>query len=136
MYKNFTDRVNVQIGVRHGNENFFKINSWNGGTTVPGFQPEKGDCDANIEGSTEGALYPQLINNDTELRYFRKSLCRPVSLHYEEEMQMGNLKAYKFILRDDVFDRFKNRTADCYKGSDLPDGLSDLSKCFFGRLDD
>lgn len=131
MYKNFTDRVNVQIGVRHGHENFFKINTWNGRPTVPGFQPERGDCNANIEGSTEGALYPQLIAEDTVLRYFRKSLCRTVPLNFDSELQWGDLKAFKFILRDDVFDRFENRTADCYRGSNLPDGLSDLSKCYF-----
>lgn len=131
MYKNFTDRVNVQIGVRHGHENFFKINTWNGRPTVPGFQPERGDCNANIDGSTEGALYPQLIAEDTVLRYFRKSLCRPVPLNFDSEVQWGDLKAFKFILRDDVFDRFENRTADCYRGSNLPDGLSDLSKCYF-----
>lgn len=132
IYKNFTDRVNVKIGVQHGNENFFKINTWNYRPTVPRFNPEYGDCNASIEGSSEGALYPQLSTNETILWYWRKTLCRSVPLYFDSEVQHGKLKAYKFILKDDVYDRFANRTADCYKGSDLPDGLSDVSKCFFG----
>lgn len=124
--------MNVKIGVANGNENFFKINTWNHRTTVPRFYPEHGDCNANIEGSSEGALYPQLITKDTVLWYFRKTLCRAVPLNFDSEVQWGNLKAYKFVLRENVYDRFANRTADCYKGSDLPDGLSDVSKCFFG----
>lgn len=135
IYKSFTDRVNVNIGARHGNENFFKINSWNYRTTVPRFYPENGDCNAQVIGSSEGALFPQLIQKDSVLWYFRRTLCRAAPLYYDSELQLGKLKAYKFILRDDVYDRFENRTADCYKGSDLPDGLSDVSKCFFGVYD-
>lgn len=127
--------MNVKIGVWHGSENFFKINTWNYRTTVPRFYPENGDCNANIEGSSEGALFPQLITNETVLWYWRKTLCRPVPLHYDSKVQVGKLKAFKFILRDDVYDRFENATADCYKGTDLPDGLSDVSKCFFGMND-
>lgn len=127
--------MNVKIGVRHGNENFFKINSWNYRSTVPRFYPEYGDCNASIEGSSEGALFPQMCTKDTVLWYWRKTLCRIAPLHFDSEVQLGNLKAYKYILRDDVYDRFENRTADCYKGSELPDGLSDLSKCFFSAYD-
>lgn len=125
--------MNVKIGVRHGNENFFKINSWNYRQTVPGFYPESGDCNASIEGSSEGALYGQLITKETVLMYWRKTLCRSAPLHFDSEVQIGNLKGYKFVLRSDVYDRSENRTSDCYRGSDLPDGLSDVSKCFFSE---
>ena len=126
----------MKIGVRHGNENFFKINTWNYRPNVPRFFPENGDCNASFEGGSEGALYPQMITKQTKLFYWRKTLCRSVPLYFDSEVQMGKLKGYKFVLRDDVYDRLENRTLDCYKGSDkendLPDGLSDLSKCFFG----
>lgn len=126
--------MNVKIGVQHGNENFFKINTYNYRTTVPGFHLEKGECNASIQGSSEGALYPQLCTNETILWYWRKTLCRAVPLYFDSEVQRGNLKGYKYVLRDDVYDRFENRTSDCYKGTDLPDGLSDVSKCFFGMF--
>jgi hypothetical protein len=122
----------VKIGVQNGNENFFKINTWNYRSTVPGFYPEKGDCNASIQGSTEGALFPQMSTKETVVWYWRKTLCRSVPLYFDEEIQWGNLKAFKYVLRENSYDRFENKSADCYKGHDLPDGLTDVSKCFFG----
>lgn len=125
--------MNVQIGLQNGNENFFKINTWNYQPNLQRFSTEKGACNESLIGSSEGALYPQKCTNETVLWYWRKTLCRVVPLHFDSEVQRGNLKAYKYVLRDDVYDRFVgNRTSDCNKGVDLPDGLSDVSKCFFG----
>jgi CD36 family len=123
----------VKIGERHGHEGFFQINTWNYRQSVPNYYPEKGDCNASLSGTSEGALFPQFNTNESVLWYWRKTLCRAVPLYFDSETQIGNLKGYKYILRDDVYDRFENKTADCYKGSDLPDGLSDVSKCFFGE---
>jgi len=124
--------VNVNVGVRHGTENFFKINTWNDRATVPRFYPEHGDCNAVLVNSSEGASYPLFSTHESVLWYWRKSLCRAVPLHFDSEVPIGNLNGFKYVLRDDVFDRYENKTADCYRGSDLPDGLSDVSKCFFG----
>lgn len=132
IYKSFSDRVNVNIGPRHGNENFFTMNTWNYQPTVPKFDVSQGDCNASIGGSSEGAIYRQMIAKTDVLRYWRKSLCRPVDLYFEGEVQVGALKGYKFIQRQDSYDRFANKSADCYKGDDLPDGLTDVSKCYFG----
>lgn len=132
MYRNFTDRVNVNVGPKHGYKKFFTINTWNDQSTVPRFYPDYGDCNASLKGSTEGAIYPGFSTKDTIFYYWRKTLCRPVPLHYETSTTMYDLKALKFVLRYDVFDRFKSAKDDCYKGDDLPNGLSDVSKCFFG----
>lgn len=78
--------------------------------------------------------YPQYLTKQTILWYWRKTLCRIAPLHFEQEIQKGPLKGYKYVLRDNVFDRFENKTADCYKGANLPDGLTDVSKCFFGNF--
>ncbi|CAO1346533.1 unnamed protein product [Diamesa serratosioi] len=134
IYKNYTDRVNVLIGKAHGNENFFKIQTYNERATVPGFNPEQGDCFASLVNSTEGALYPQFIKKETVLWYWRKTLCRTVPLYYEKEVKLGSIVGYKFVLKDDTFDRLKNASEDCFKGNTvLPSGLSDLSRCFFGQ---
>jgi CD36 family len=125
----------VKIGARHGNADFFKIDTWNYRQSVPNYKPELGDCNASVVGSSEGAIYPQNNTKDSVLWFWRSTLCRAVPLHFDTEVQMGNLKGYKYILRDDVYDRLENRTADCYKGSNLPDGLSDVSKCFFGEFE-
>lgn len=103
---------------------------------VPGFNPEYGDCNASIVGSTEGALYNTHLTKNSVIWYWRKSLCRQVPLHFEKEVQKGAFLAYKYELRENVFDRTSNLTTDCFKGfyEVLPDGLSDVSKCFFGRF--
>lgn len=82
----------------------------------------------------QGALYAQPILKNSSILYWRKTLCRAVPLHFSQEIQWGKLKSYKFILREDVYDRSEDESLDCYKGSQLPDGLSDVSKCFFGNF--
>lgn len=106
----------------------------NGGTVVPRFNVEYGDCNASIVGSTEGALYNTHLTKESIIWYWRKPLCRQVPLYFEKEVQKGAFLAYKYELREDSYDRSNNLTADCYKGFSevLPDGLSDVSKCFFG----
>ncbi|XP_055312285.1 scavenger receptor class B member 1-like isoform X2 [Sitodiplosis mosellana] len=133
IYADFNDRYNVRIGPGYGAKDFFEITSVNGKTVVPGFDVAHGECNASIIGSTEGALYRNHLTEDSVLWYWRKPLCRKVPLYFEKKVQKGPFEAYRYILREDVYDRFENETLDCYKGSFqlLPDGLSDVSKCFF-----
>lgn len=107
----------------------------NGDTVVPGFNTEYGDCNATIVGSTEGAIYNTHLTNESVIWYWRKALCRMVPLHFQKTVQKGAFLAYKYQLKVDVYDRTPNLTADCYKGfyELLPNGLSDLSKCYFGK---
>lgn len=106
----------------------------NGDTVVPRFDLSRGECNASIIGSTEGALYKTHLTEKSVLWYWRKSLCRQVPLYFEKKVQKGSFEAYKYILHENVYDRSANLDEDCYKGfyDILPDGLSDLSKCFFG----
>lgn len=131
------DRYNVRVGTGNAGQEFFRINTVNGQTTVPGYSLSKGDCDASIVNSTEGVVYGQRVDRQTVVNYWRRSLCRKVPLFYEKDMQVGQLSAYKFTLRNDTYDRLENATADCWKSwrntKTMPDGLSDLSKCFFGK---
>lgn len=134
VYSNFVDRYNIRIGPQNNNPDFFKINTVNGITTVPGFHVDRGDCDATIINSTEGVSYGQHVTQDTVVWYWRRTLCRPIPLYFTKEVKMGSLKAYRYELRVDAYDRSPNSSADCYKGfvDELPSGLSDVSKCFFG----
>lgn len=107
----------------------------NGGSVVPGFDLSSGECNASIVGSTEGALYKTHLTEQSVLWYWRKPLCRQVPLYYERRVQKGPFETYKYVLRENVYDRMENETADCYKGffQILPDGFSDVSKCFYGN---
>lgn len=135
MYEDTKDRYNVRIGPRFGNEDFFDMALLNGKTTVPRYFVENGDCDASIVNASEGALYNTRLTHNSVLWYWRKALCRQVPLHFEEEIQKGSLLAYKYELRGNVYDRLEDPSADCYKGlfHPLPDGLTDVSKCYYGK---
>lgn len=136
MYQNFDDRYNVRVGPNYSYDHFFEITSVNGGETVPGFDLSRGECNASVVGSTEGALYKNHLTENSVLWYWRKPLCRQVPLHYEKKVQKGPFDCLKFVLREDVYDRMENQTNDCYKGffQTLPDGLSDVSKCFYSNI--
>lgn len=101
---------------------------------VPGY----GKCNASVVGSTEGVFYGQRMTPaDKEVVYWRRTLCRTVPLFYVGDTQVGQLHAQRYLLPNNTYDRCKDPKADCYKGGEggiarLPDGLSDLSKCFFG----
>lgn len=103
---------------------------------MPGFDVEHGECNASIVGSTEGALYKTRLTEESVLWYWRKPLCRQVPLYFEEKVQKGPFEAYKYVLRENAYDRYENLTQDCFKGFNtrLPNGLSDVSKCFFGKI--
>lgn len=136
IYSDFNDRYNVRIGPGYDNTNFFTITTVNGGPVVPGFDVEHSECNASIVGSTEGALYKTRLTEESVLWYWRKPLCRQVPLYFEEKVQKGPFEAYKYVLRENAYDRYENLTHDCFKGFNtrLPNGLSDVSKCFFGRI--
>lgn len=135
MYKGLDDRYNVLIGPKYVNEQFFSMATINGASTVPRFDVSRGDCDATITNSSEGALYNSRLTHDSVLWYWRKALCRRAPLHFSEEVQMGPLLAYKYVLRPNVYDRLNDTEKDCYKGflQHLPDGLTDVSKCYYGE---
>uniref|UniRef100_A0A182WMJ9 Scavenger receptor class B n=1 Tax=Anopheles minimus TaxID=112268 RepID=A0A182WMJ9_9DIPT len=131
MYEDNEEHVNVKHGKRYGNDQFFMINTYEYEPTVPGFSLAKGDCFASIQNSTEGATYPQNLDERSVLIYWRKTLCRAVPLYFDRRVQKGPLTGYKYLLPDDSYDRLPNSTADCYKGQFglLEDGMTDVSKC-------
>lgn len=134
IYSDFIDRYNVRIGPEYSGKHFFEITSVNGAPFVPGFDVAYGDCNATVVGSSEGALYKTNLTEHSVMWYWRKALCRQVPLYFEKKVQKGSFLANKYVLLENVYDRFNDSESDCYKGreKELPDGLSDLSKCYFG----
>ncbi|KAL5286472.1 SCRB7.2 family protein [Megaselia abdita] len=132
IYMSNNDRYNVNIGPKTSFEQFFRINRMNGRTTVPGYKPEKGDCNATLVNSTEGAIYSNMMDHNSVVVYWRKAVCRPIPLHFHNEVEIDSMNAFKFQTSDDWYDRLEDPEEDCYKGkdSDLPNGLSDASKCY------
>lgn len=82
-----------------------------------------------------GAIYGHHISKESTVKFWRKALCRAVDLHFDKEIQMYGILGYRYILGPDVYDRKSDNETDCYKGtySVLPNGLTDASKCYFGK---
>lgn len=135
MYEDHEDHVNVRHGKRYGDDQFFMMNTYEYEPTVPGFSLAKGDCFASILNSSEGATYPQNLDEQSVLIYWRKTLCRAVPLYFERRVQKGPLTGYKYVLPDNSYDRLPDSDADCYKGQFglLEDGMTDTSKCSHGE---
>lgn len=134
MYDNYVDRSNVQIGTKNGPSNFFKLNLYNDKPTIPGYNPDKGDCNATLTGATEGLFYPKNLNDETVINYYRRTICRTLPLHYNSTTEKQGMKVLEYVLRPESFARLENKSADCTNGKyefDIPDGMSDLSKCYF-----
>ncbi len=80
-------------------------------------------------------MYRQRITKSSVLTFWRKALCRTVSLYFQKEIQMDGILAYKYILHPDMYDRKPKNETDCYRGAivELPNGLTDVSKCYFSK---
>ncbi|KAF5284244.1 hypothetical protein FQR65_LT00244 [Abscondita terminalis] len=126
MYSNFKHNVTVKIGTIFGSQNFFLIDQFDGSGYLPNYGRE---CSDKLVDSTEGVAYPQFLTKNTTLSYWRKTICKVVRLNYESDVNAYGVTAYRFVLDNTTFNRRKN---DCHVGNPpLPDGLSDVSKCYY-----
>lgn len=127
--------MNVKIGTKYGNRQFFMINTLNGRQTVPGYRPDKGECNAPVQNATEGVMYPQYLTNESEIWIWRRPICRIVPLQFDKELTHESIDALKFILPEDAYDSVNDPEPGCFRGPNgfnFPDGLSDVSKCYYG----
>ncbi|KAF2887442.1 hypothetical protein ILUMI_18731, partial [Ignelater luminosus] len=129
IYSNFEDLVTVYIGQQHGHEKFFKIDKYEGSEYLPGY----GDtCEDKIVNSTEGVAYHQFLTKNSTLLYWRKTICKVTPLYYEKTVRKYGVDAYRFNLPNNTYDRTFPSFLDCYiSNPPLPDGLSDVSKCYY-----
>ncbi|KAL3270704.1 hypothetical protein HHI36_021232 [Cryptolaemus montrouzieri] len=130
IYDDFQDTVTVYIGTDRGDENYFLIDRYDGSEYLPG---HGSSCQDKIMNSTEGVAYPQYLTKNSSLRYWRKTMCKVTTLYFDSEQEWKyGINSYKFWLPNNTFDRTQPEEKDCYRSeSALPNGLSDISKCYF-----
>ncbi|CAG9815054.1 unnamed protein product [Phaedon cochleariae] len=129
VYADFVDNVTVYIGPTYEERKFFLIDKYDGSEFLPN---RGGNCKDEVRGATEGVLYPQKSSKTDVLRYFRKTLCRNVNLVYTNEVEKYGVTGYRYEVPADFFNRTFPEEDDCYKSTPtLPDGLSDLSPCYY-----
>ncbi|KAK3926538.1 Scavenger receptor class B member 1 [Frankliniella fusca] len=132
IYADFTDEVSVFIGPDN-ERRFFQMDRFHGDRNLGWWPADR--CDS-VYGSTEGVSYHQGVRREDELRYFRKTLCRVTPLYFAREEERLGMRALRFELPDDVYDRPANASSDtdCYTRRHqrpLPSGLTDLAPCYY-----
>ncbi|XP_023946681.2 lysosome membrane protein 2 [Bicyclus anynana] len=128
VYADFVDEITVKIGPQWGHHDFFKTDKVRGLSQFAGYDK---DCPERITGATEGVMYHQHLSKSDVLYYLRKTVCKLVTLYFDEEVTVDGVPLYRYNLSESAFDRVKNGT-DCYSmDNTLPDGISDTSKCFY-----
>ncbi|XP_046403666.1 scavenger receptor class B member 1-like isoform X2 [Ischnura elegans] len=90
----------------------------------------------SVVGTYDGILYPQNLGRDSLISVYRDAFCRPMVLEYLKDVTIGrDLPALRFQpLPGFLNSSHPENSCLCKKDKDkcLPDGLSDMSPCYFG----
>ncbi|XP_050315561.1 uncharacterized protein LOC126750100 [Anthonomus grandis grandis] len=131
IYKDFENNVTVYIGKENGNSKFFTINTYDGSEYLPHFSSSR--CQLKFRNSSEGVGYPQMITKETNLTYWRRTLCKLADIRYQRDDRKYGINAYRFQFVPWAFNRTEwEGNKDCFAGKPaLPDGISDVSACYW-----
>ncbi|XP_015123047.1 scavenger receptor class B member 1 [Diachasma alloeum] len=88
-----------------------------------------------IQGATEGTLFPTNIEKDVVFRVFRKAFCRVLPIVFKNETYEEGLRVFEYKFADDFLDPPEmNSDNECYcrkMQTCLKRGLSDLTPCYY-----
>ncbi|XP_043477908.1 scavenger receptor class B member 1-like isoform X1 [Leptopilina heterotoma] len=107
------------------------IDTYNGDVNLPQWQ---GKC-ANVNGASDGTKFPSYIEPNDTLLFFRKSLCRSANMVRVGEKTIGGLHTYQYKFKDNELDNGihnPDNACFCRKGRCLPEGLIDVTDCYYG----
>ncbi|KAK5644000.1 hypothetical protein RI129_007845 [Pyrocoelia pectoralis] len=126
VYEHFEHTVTSYMGTNNGHSRYFLIDKFDGSEYLPHH-----DCKEKLVNSTEGVTYHQFLTKNETILYWRKTQCKVIELDFERELFTNGFNAYRFTLRNETFHR-QDSYSDCFKGNPpLPNGLIDVSKCYF-----
>nr|XP_014102705.1 scavenger receptor class B member 1 isoform X2 [Bactrocera oleae]XP_036226453.1 scavenger receptor class B member 1 isoform X2 [Bactrocera oleae] len=107
--------------------------TYRGKTNLPQWDGEH--C-SNIELASDGTKFKSFIQPNETIKFFRKSMCRPINLYRSGEPEKyGSLTGYKYVFEENAFDNGVNNEANkcfCRKGKCQPQGLIDVTDCYYG----
>ncbi|XP_034474104.1 scavenger receptor class B member 1 [Drosophila innubila] len=107
--------------------------TYRGEKTLPQWD---GDHCSNIELASDGTKFRSFIQPNDTVKFFRKSMCRPINLYrVGEERTFGSLKGYNYVFEDNAFDNGAINEANkcfCRRGDCQPVGLIDVTDCYYG----
>lgn len=128
---------NVNIGTKHGPENFFKVNTLNSEPFIIGYKDyEYENCPQyGIVGATETTGIQPNLTPQSIIKPYSFMLPRAFETFFAKKYQKGILDIYQFQFHDRNYQRSNSSENNCLGkiGSvNLPDGLMDSSKIAFG----
>ncbi|XP_014254446.1 scavenger receptor class B member 1-like isoform X2 [Cimex lectularius] len=89
----------------------------------------------NLTGASDGTKFNSLIKKDQDLLFFRKSLCRSMSLVRIGEEVIKGIHGYRYAFKNNSLDNGAVRPENkcfCHKGRCLPAGILDVQECYYG----
>lgn len=91
---------------------------------------------SNIDMSSDGAKFKSFIKPNETLKFFRKSMCRPMYLKPEGGItKVSKFTAIKYVNEDNAMDNglidARNKCY-CRRGYCQPKGLLDVTDCYYG----
>ncbi|XP_051858573.1 scavenger receptor class B member 1 isoform X2 [Drosophila albomicans] len=107
--------------------------TYRGEKTLPQWE---GDHCSNIEYASDGTKFKSFIQPNDSVKFFRKSMCRPINLYrVGEERTFGSLKGYDYVFEENAFDNGainEDNKCFCRQGDCQPVGLIDVTDCYYG----
>jgi len=91
----------------------------------------------SLNASSEGLLFPRHLTKDMNFPIYRKAFCRTLPLTYNStsEMPAGYPSVYLYKFLPNVFNSSQDdNTCYCPRDGCLPNGLSDISPCYYSKL--
>ncbi|XP_075149222.1 scavenger receptor class B member 1 isoform X2 [Haematobia irritans] len=108
--------------------------TYRGSSNLPQWEGEH--C-SNIDKASDGVKFPSFLQPNDTIKFFRKSMCRPVRLRRadDERVLRGSLTGYRYIFEENMLDNGRiNEKNKCFcrKGYCQPSGLVDVTDCYYG----
>jgi CD36 family len=121
------------------------IDTYNGQTMLHSLNSSD-VCDERLRGVSEGVIFQQHVARNRSLSVYRKGFCRTLAIQFEKEEPAenvnGNPGGLRFVIPPHAFNATRNVEHACHCGRKtaadactLPDGLSDITNCYYGKSD-
>ncbi len=109
-------------------DKFGIIKSWNGLPSLPYWESD--EC--NRLTGTDGSIFPPFIEKEDTITIFNTDLCRLLHLKFTEEVEVKEVKGFRFSPPKEELQGSANNPANqcyCKTGTDCLDGIIDVGVC-------
>ncbi|XP_075988799.1 scavenger receptor class B member 1-like isoform X2 [Anticarsia gemmatalis] len=108
------------------------IDTYRGSTDLPQWT---GKHCSNVQYASDGTKFRGAVSKNESILFYRKSLCRAAPLIPVDEGVKSGLRGYKYTFPENMLDNgevIKENECFCRNGKCLPNGLIDVTDCYYG----